>query len=108
MTTLGIRATAGELIVQTGGDFVWSYTWTVNKVPTDFPEGSKLDLLIGLERHPFVIVGPTATVKIESEESDTLEDGTPFRLRFTEPGTPTTETILVHGTVQRDDPEGLS
>lgn len=106
---LGLRATEGDLIVQTGGDFVWSYTWTVDGVATDYPAGSTLDLMVGedgvADVYPFVIVGDTGDVQIDVAVADTIEEGTPFRLRFIESGIP---TILVHGLVKRDDPRGLT
>lgn len=107
MTTLGVRAASGELVLQRGGDFLWQYVWTVGKTPAPFPTGSKLDLLIEETAYPFAIAGDTASIKIESEVCDVIKSRTPWRLRFTEATTPTTETILAHGLVERDDPQGL-
>lgn len=107
MTTLGVRAASGELVLQRGGDFLWQYVWTVDRTPAPFPAGSKLDLLIGAEVYPFAIAGTTASIKIEAEVCDVIKSRTPWRLRFTEATVPTTETILAHGLVERDDPQGL-
>ncbi len=105
MADLGVTPEKGALILATGGDFVWTYRWTPGpEDPPEFPVGAELDLLVGESIFPFTVDADTATIKIESETADAIPDRTPFRLRFTEPTTPTTETILVYGQVKRIEP----
>lgn len=104
MADLGVEPVKGTMFVATGGDFVWNYRYEKDGAPADFPSGASLDLLIGDDLHSFTISGDTATIKIESEDSDEIADRTGFRLRLTEPTTPTTETILVYGQVKRIEP----
>lgn len=106
MADLGVEPAQGDLILATGGDFVWHYRWTPggDSDPQEFPDGAQLDLLIGPAIFPFTVSGDVASVKIEHEDADEIEDRAGFRLRFTEPTTPTTETILVVGQVRRVEP----
>lgn len=105
MADLGVEPVKGTLYLATGGDFVWNYRLEENGEPTEFPAGAALDLLIGSDLYPFSISGDTASIKIESEDADQIEDRTGFRLRLSEPTAPeSTETILVYGAVKRIEP----
>ncbi|EOM77300.1 hypothetical protein DW322_21275 [Rhodococcus rhodnii] len=71
----------------------------------DYPDGATLVLHLGDTEYPFTIAGDTATLVIESEVADTIEDGTAFRLRFNEPGAVTERNkVRMHGNVRRVAP----
>lgn len=105
MADLGVEPVKGTMYLATGGDFVWNYRLEENGQSKEFPAGAALDLLIGSDLYPFSISGDTASIKIESEDADEIEDRTGFRLRLSEPTAPeSTETILVYGSVKRIEP----
>src|SRR5699024_121373 len=105
MADLGVEPVKGTMYLATGGDFVWNYRYEENGEAKGFRAGAALDLLIGSDLYPFAISGDTASIKIESEDADDIEDRTGFRLRLSEPTSPeSTETILVYGSVKRIEP----
>ncbi|MCZ9634743.1 LtfC-like domain-containing protein [Rhodococcus sp. BH5] len=106
----GIKPQTEPLIFPTGGDFQWVYHYTEpdGTTPKDFPLGSELYYLIGGEtdfvKYPFVIEADAAHIKIESEVADLIPDKRGYRLIFKEDTTPTAETVILFGAVERVEP----
>lgn len=88
-----------KLELESGGDYVDIIRWKGG----NFPSGSELELVVGKlpgTVYPFVIVGDTATIKVESEVCD-LWSGE-YRLRYRDTTTtPTTEKIVCVGQIGR-------
>lgn len=96
----------GKLNLPTVGDFRYWYRFEDGR---DFPVGAKLYYLLGdpeetQVRWDFVIVGGTASLKIESEVVRTVEERTKYWLMFQDPTTsPTTEDEVQTGTVKKEN-----
>lgn len=109
----GLQPQSEPLYLTAGSDFTWQYHFTESDgvTPKEFPIGAEVYYLIGtLEssvKWPYVIEGDLARIKIESEVSDLVEDGTPYRLFFKEATTPTTESPVLIGNVKRREPRAF-
>ena len=60
-----------------------------------------------VQRFTAVISGPHAVVRIESEIADALKNSTLWVFLLSYPGSPSTETPVVNGVVERHDGKGV-
>lgn len=99
----------------TGDDFKWSYTWKPDGVNAEnFPANRELyyefkngtgGAWTGGSKWSYVIAGSVATIRVESDIADAMANRTAYRLVFRDTSaTPTDESVLVIGNVERQEP----
>lgn len=106
MVDIGFGPEKGSVILSRGSGLVWNYQWDPGPDdPPEFPAGSQLDLLIGSDLFPFVIIGDMATVTVQPTDADAVADRTGCVLRFTEAEEPPTNLAVLQ--VKRVDPRNF-
>ncbi|ANA86944.1 hypothetical protein PBI_SOUPS_6 [Gordonia phage Soups] len=100
MAEIGFLPPPDTLVLWRGRDFKWNFeNLDLDNNPTPFPEGCDLffEFIVGtskVEWH-FVIDGPKASIKVESEVADLVPSRTEWQL-----------VLLVDGELEGGDPVG--
>ncbi|MEU4709527.1 hypothetical protein AB0G00_24185 [Nocardia salmonicida] len=113
----GRKAKVDPLVLITGDDFRWSYEWreSPEAEPSAWPAGYELyyefkngagGSWTGGTKWHFIIAGSVASIRVESEVANGILPRTAYRLvlKDTNP-TPTIESVLVIGNVERQEPK---
>ncbi|WP_428847105.1 DUF7264 domain-containing protein [Nocardia arthritidis] len=110
----GRRAAVEPLILITGDDFKWAYTWMPNGSQAPFPPNRELyyefkngtgGAWSGSLKWVYTISGAVASIRVESEIADTITNRTPYRLVFRDKGaSPTDKSVMIIGNVERQEP----
>ena len=100
-TPLGYQPNRGKLILSVGADWVC----TLQEQRTTWPEGTEVWCEVDGQTWDAVVTPATATAAfvVQSDSTDSVDDGAEFRIYKRYPTSPTTEYLWFLGRVERQD-----